>query len=96
MFEYLLYNECNPLIGITLARQRIEEGVLYINPSLSVSSIQLYGSLGFELILRGNLEDFRKSLSRREILLNDRDPDGRSYLHVRILSQLKSAAVGLN
>lgn len=59
---------------------------LYLDPVLNVSTIREYGSLGYELILRGNLEGFRKSLSRREIYLHDRDPVGRSYLNVSIIS----------
>lgn len=94
MFGYLPHNKCNPWISITLARQRMQENYLLIKPSLMVSNIRAYGSLGYELILRGNLEEFRKSLSRGDIYLNDRDPDGRSYLNVRIsLLQLESMAI---
>ena len=94
IFEYLPHNKSNPWICINLARQRMQESSLLLDPSLLVSSIRAFGSLGFEFILRGNLEEFRKSLSLREICLNDRDPDGRSYLHVRISSlQLKWIAL---
>jgi len=70
---------------LTAYLRRVEEhsGFTFVNPSISVGKMLPDDSLVFTVVVRGDVDQLKCLLARRQCTLRDRDARGTPLLHVR-------------